>query len=145
MQSFLGNTLSKHSPPPFCHVDEMYFNNLLIFPVASLKMLTPCPRLQGLSDLAPGCLFNLILCSLPTSLLSSPVTLKFFHLANSFWPQEAHTLLFPLPGMFISKTLGCLSCPQLTCHPFSEIFSHHSAWKCPLHLTLCIQYPAFFS
>lgn len=38
--------LSKHSSPQFCHVEEIYFNNLLIFPMASLctenKMQTPC-------------------------------------------------------------------------------------------------------
>lgn len=50
--SFLDNMLSKHSPPRFCHVEEICFNNLQISPMAFLwtmnKMQTPCPDWQGL-------------------------------------------------------------------------------------------------
>lgn len=67
--------------------------------------------------------------------------LKFFHLAKLL----LYTLLFPLPGMIVSKISGRLSCPQFIGHHFSRVFSHHSVWKCPLHLTLSIQYLASFS
>lgn len=140
--------LCKHSPHQFCHVEEMCFNNLHIFPMAAPctenKMLVPhC--LQGLSVLVPGCLLNLKPCCLPifTSVQSSNPQIP--PCCQALSGLRSPIPFCSLPGMTVSQIFGWHSCPQVVCHHFSKVFSHHSVWKCPLHLTLSIQYLALFS
>ena len=102
------------------------------------------------SDLASGCLSNLIQYSWPTSFLSSPVSLRFLHLAKLLQVSGVLGPFVPLPGMFVSKTFGLLSSSQLSglnsqVTYLRKISTYLSILKYPLLLTLPIQYMAFFS
>lgn len=69
------------------------------------------------SDLASGCLSILIQYSWLTSLLSSPVSLRFLHLAMLLQVSGVLGPFVSLPGMLVSKTFGCsvvLSCQVST-------------------------------
>lgn len=152
--SFLDNMLSKHSPPQFCHVEEIRFNNPQISPMAFLwtknKMQTPCPGWQGL-----------IWSGLWLSLQPDPIVLAHFTSVQSSKPQFLHLAkllqvsgvlgpFVPLPGMFVSKTFGLLSSSQLSglnsqVTYLKKISTYLSILKYPLLLTLPIQYTAFFS
>lgn len=102
------------------------------------------------SDLASGCLSILIQYSWLTSLLSSPVSLRFLHLAMLLQVSGVLGPFVSLPGMLVSKTFGLLSSSQLSglnsqVTHLRKIFSYFSILKYPLLLTLPIQYMVFFS